>query len=91
MHLLENLTYGDEGKLYVQDALLVIAVCAAELDNETGTRETDRITALALANPMFSNDVEAIKSRIFRLVHSIAAGDRDEALELGRKLFAGRT
>jgi tellurite resistance protein len=89
MDLMENLTYGEEGKLYVQDAILAIAVCAAELDDESSTEETDRITALALANPMFSNDAETIRKRTFRLIHSIAAGDREEALELALASLPG--
>ena len=46
MYLLENLTHGDEGKLYVQDALVAIAVCAAKVDEEYSPEKTDRIAAI---------------------------------------------
>jgi hypothetical protein len=79
--LLENLTYGDEGKLYVNDALLAISVCAAEVDQKYSSEETDRIVALAVANKMFRNEIETIEKRVFHLVNSIGAGDRQAAID----------
>jgi hypothetical protein len=81
MDLLEQLTYDDEGKLFVNDALLTIAVCAAGVDQEYSPQETDRIVALALANKMFRNEIETVERRVFHLVNSIGAGDRQAALE----------
>ncbi len=81
MDLLEELTYGDEGKLYVNDALLTIAVWAAGVDKEYSPEETDRIVALALTNKMFRNEAETVKKRVFHFVNSISAGDRQVALD----------
>ena len=81
MDLLEQLTYDDEGKLFVNDALLTIAVCAAGVGEEYSPEETDRIVALALANNMFRNEIETVEKRVFHLVNSIGAGDRQAALE----------
>lgn len=85
MDLLEQLTYDDEGKLYVQDALVVIAVCAAKVDEEYSPEEADRIVALALANKMFRNEAETVKKRVFHLVHAIMVDDRQEAIDLAVK------
>jgi tellurite resistance protein len=81
MDLLEQLTYGDEGKLYINDALLTISVCAAGADEEYSPEETDRIVALTLANNMFRNEAETVKKRVFHLVNSISAGERQAALD----------
>jgi len=85
MYLLDNLTYGDEGKLYVQDALVAIAVCAAKVDEEYSSEKADRIAALALANPLFSKEIETVKKRVYRLVHSIIPENREKALDLAIK------
>ena len=82
MYLLENLTHGDEGKLYVQDALVAIAVCAAKVDEEYSPEKTDRIAALALANPLFSKEIETVRKRVYRFVHSITPENREKALDL---------
>jgi hypothetical protein len=82
MYLLENVTHGDEGKLYVQDALVAIAVCAAKVDEEYSPEKTDRIAALALANPLFSKEIETVKKRVYHFVHSITPENREQALDL---------
>jgi hypothetical protein len=82
MYLLDNLTYGDEGKLYVQDALVAIAVCAAKVDEDYSSEKTDRIAALAFANPMFSQEIETVKKRVYLLVHSITPENCEKALDL---------
>jgi hypothetical protein len=85
MYLLDSLTYGDEGKLYVQDALIAIAVCASGLDEEYSSEETDRIVALALAHPLFSKEIGNIKKRVYHLVQSITHENRERALDLAIK------
>jgi hypothetical protein len=51
------------------------------VDQEYRPEETDRIVALALANKMFRNEIETVERRVFHLVNSIGAGDRQTALE----------
>jgi hypothetical protein len=63
MDLLDELSYGDEGELYINDALLTIAVCAAGVDEEYSPEEADRIVALALANKMCRNEAEIVKKK----------------------------
>jgi hypothetical protein len=82
MYLLENLTHGDEGKLYVQDALIAVAICAAQVDEEYSYEKTERIAALALANPMFSKEIETVKKRVLHLVHSITPENWEKAVDL---------
>ncbi|MGD8775749.1 MAG: tellurite resistance TerB family protein [Syntrophobacterales bacterium] len=81
MDLLDELAYGDGGKLYTNDALLTIAVCAAGVDEEYSSEETDRIFALAVANKMFRNEAETVERRVFHLINSISGGDRRAALD----------
>lgn len=82
MDLLNEIAYGDEGKLYAQDALLAIAVCASGVYKEYDPEVVQRIASLALANPLFRTEVEAVQRRVYRLVHSITPENRDKALEL---------
>ena len=81
MDLLAELAYGDEGKLYISDALLTISVLAGGVDEEYSSEETDRIVALALANKMFRNEAEKVKKRVFHLINSMSGGDRQAALD----------
>lgn len=82
MDLLDELAYGDEGKLYAQDALLAIAVCASEVYKEYDPALVQRIASLALTNPLFTTEIETVQKRVYRLVHSITPENRGRALEL---------
>jgi hypothetical protein len=79
--LLDELAHGDEGKLYVEDALLAIAVCAAKVDEQYSSQEIERIVALARANKIFRNKPETIKKTVFRLVNSMRVSDRQGTLD----------
>lgn len=82
MDLLDELVYGDDGKLYAQDALLAIAVCASEVYKEYDPALVQRIASLALVNPLFKTEIETVQKRVYRLVHSITQENRDRALDL---------
>ena len=82
MDLLNEIAYGDEGKLYAQDALLAIAVCASGVYKEYDPEVVQRIASLALANPLFRTEVEAVQRRVYRLVHSITPENCEKALDL---------
>lgn len=79
---MDELAHGDEGQLYVNDALLTIAVCAAGVYEDYSAEETDHIVALALASLFFSKEIETVKKSVYRLVHSGSPENREKALDL---------
>ena len=82
MEPLDMLGMRQRGKLPVQDALLTIAVCAAESVKKAGFSYIPGLVALALADPLFPEKIESLRKRIYHLVNAITVGDQEKFVDL---------
>jgi hypothetical protein len=73
------------GMLPIQDALLTIAICAAESGKKAGFSYIPGLVALALANPLYSEKIESLRKRIYHLVNAITVGDQEKFVDLAIK------
>jgi len=82
MEPLDMLGMRKRGELSIEDALLTIAVCAAESGKKAGFDYIPRIVALAQVNPLFSEKIESLRKTIYHLVNAITAGDQQKFVDL---------
>ena len=82
MEPLDMLGMRQRGELPIQDALLTIAVCAAESGKKAGFKYISGIIALALADPLFSDRIESLKKRIYHVVNAITVCDQEKFVDL---------
>lgn len=68
--------------LTIQDALIIIAVYAAQMDTLDCEKEVKRIEAIAESHPEFVEKRENIFHRINRYINSMPAMDPQKALEI---------
>ena len=73
------------GKLFVEDAFLTIAVCAAKLDDKAGFDYTSRIVALAKAQPIFANITKDIEKRVYLIANALTIANWEEFVDLSVK------
>jgi hypothetical protein len=73
------------GMLPIEDALLTIAICAAESGKKAGFSYIPGLVALALANPLYSEKIESLRKRIYHLVNAITVGDQEKFVDLAIK------
>jgi hypothetical protein len=72
-----------DGKLFVQDALLTIGVCAARLNDPASSEEYgNRIASLAVGYSVFVGTSENIQKRINLIVNALTQGDKAEFIDL---------
>jgi len=74
-----------DGKLFVEEAFLTIAVCAAKLDDKAGFDYTTRIVTLAKAHPVFANITKDIERRVYLIANALTIGDWEEFIDLAVK------
>jgi hypothetical protein len=71
------------GKLFVEDALLTIGVCAAKLNGEASPqKDRNRITFLASGYPVFAGTTKNIEKRVNLIVNALTRGDQAEFIDL---------
>lgn len=72
-----------DGKLFVQDALLTIGVCAAKLNGEARSEEyRKRMSSLAVGYSVFAGTTENMEKRINLIVNALTRGDQKEFIDL---------
>ena len=82
MEPLDMLGMRKRGELPFEDALLTIAICAAESDKKADFSYIPGLVALALAEPLLSENIEGLRKRIYHLVNAMTVGDQEKFLEL---------
>ena len=78
-----DMLHTHDGKLFVQDALLTIGVCAAKLNGEARSEEyRKRLSSLAAGYSVFAGTTENMQKRINLIVNGLTRGDRAEFIDL---------
>ena len=94
MKVSEN--YHDEIKAYeyekdplknltLQDALILVAVCASEIDEEYRYNDAQRIIAMAHAHPLFQEKRKATAARVYHIWNLMVTKDRKKTVDLAVK------
>lgn len=78
----DRMTYGPFKKLVVQDAIIIIAIYAAEIDHPASEEEIRRIEGMAERCPACVEKKKGIFSRINLFVNEMQIVDREKALEV---------
>jgi hypothetical protein len=71
-----------EDRLTVQDALIVLAVYAAEIDPDDCTKEVGQIHELARDHPFFEESSEDLRARINKFANVAGSGNFHQLLDL---------
>ena len=72
-----------DGKLFVQDALLTIGVCAEKLNGEARSGEYGkRISTLTAGYSVFAGTTEDMEKRINLIVNALTRGEQAEFIDL---------
>jgi len=82
MEPLDMLGMRQRGSLPTEDALLTIAICAAESGKKAGFSYIPGLIALALADPLYTEKIESLRKRIYHLVNAITVGDQEKFVDL---------
>ena len=94
MKVSEN--YNDEIKAYeyekdtlknltLQDALILVAVCASEIDEEHRYNDAQRIIAMAHAHPLFQEKLKSTAARVYHIWNLMVTKDRKKTVDLAFK------
>jgi hypothetical protein len=78
-----DMLHTQDGKLFVQDALLTIGVCAAKLNGAARSEEYGkRIASLAEGYSVFAGTTANMQKRINLIVNALTRGDQAEFIDL---------
>ncbi len=78
---IDRFEYGPFSKLVVQDAIIIIALYAAQIDPSCSEEEIKRIEGIAERFPVCVEKTEGIFSRINLFFNEMREVDREKALE----------